>query len=394
MSPDDYQQAWQAQASQTRVTIDADLLLKELRRDQQSFQTTFLSRDFGEVALALLMLPLWFYLGATLALPWTWYLMVPTMLWHAGFMVMYRRRHKEKPAEAGSPLLDCAMNSLTQVETQIWLNTNVFLWGILPTSIASLAFIGHVGWLTSIEWWATLGIMGFIVPVMGSLYFLNQYAVRKRFEPRRQELLRLIASLEGDTAGVVGGDYPRLMSVEYGTFSRRNLLIRRLCGGVLLFASVGVIVFLARLDLGYPKKSPFAAVRWQETQPEVKVGDEWFKLVSLDKISADEIVGFSQRTYRDKWRKRFEEDLVELLSGMGHPPKDTVTLVVQSLTSSEKRVLENVPMTSGNRRAIRDAAQEREQSGQPQASQTDRLTHDGKDSIKDLITDLPSSSPR
>jgi hypothetical protein len=45
---------------------------------------------------------------------------------------------------------------------------------------------------------------------------------------------------------------------------------------------------------------------------------------------------------------------------MGHPPPDNVTLVVQSLTSPETRTLENVPMTSANRQAIRNAAQARQ----------------------------------
>ena len=42
---------------------------------------------------------------------------------------------------------------------------------------------------------------------------------------------------------------------------------------------------------------------------------------------------------------RFEEDLVELLTQMGHPPKDKATLAIQSLTSSETRTLKDVPMT-------------------------------------------------
>ncbi|MFT5322570.1 MAG: CubicO group peptidase (beta-lactamase class C family) [Planctomycetaceae bacterium] len=83
----------------------------------------------------------------------------------------------------------------------------------------------------------------------------------------------------------------------------------------------------------YPKKSPFNAVRWQETQPEVRLGKEWFKPVSLNKIPAAEIVAFSQETYGDQWRKRFEEDLVELLTRMKHPPQDKVTLVVQGSSS-------------------------------------------------------------
>jgi CubicO group peptidase (beta-lactamase class C family) len=106
----------------------------------------------------------------------------------------------------------------------------------------------------------------------------------------------------------------------------------------------------------YAKKSPFAAVRWKESQPEVRIGEEWLKLVSLDELPASEIVAFSRRTYGNKWRQRFEEDLVELLTRMGHPPRDTVTLVVQSLTSSETRVREGVPMTEANRNAIKAAA--------------------------------------
>ncbi len=114
----------------------------------------------------------------------------------------------------------------------------------------------------------------------------------------------------------------------------------------------------------YPKKSPFAAVRWQPAQndngqPEVQVGEEWFKLVSLNDLPVAQILAFSRETYANKWQKRFEEDLVELLSRMGHTPGDTVTLVVQSLTSTETQVLENIPMTEANRQTIWNAAQAR-----------------------------------
>jgi hypothetical protein len=110
----------------------------------------------------------------------------------------------------------------------------------------------------------------------------------------------------------------------------------------------------------FAKKSPFAAVRWQQSQPEVKVGDEWFKLISLDDVPTTEILAFSQQEHGDLWQKRFEEDLVELLSRMGHPPGDTVKLTVESLSSSETPVLEGVPMTEANRRAIYAAARARE----------------------------------
>jgi hypothetical protein len=119
-----------------------------------------------------------------------------------------------------------------------------------------------------------------------------------------------------------------------------------------------------RSSEAFAKKSPFAAVRWQVSQPEVKIGDEWFKLVSLDDVPATEILAFSKQEHGEKWQKRFEEDLVELLSRMGYPPGDTVKLTVETLTSAETQTLNDVRMTEANRRAIYTAARAREQSEQ------------------------------
>jgi hypothetical protein len=91
----------------------------------------------------------------------------------------------------------------------------------------------------------------------------------------------------------------------------------------------------------------------------IQVDDEWFKLVSLDELPAAKIVAFSRQTYGNQWQMRFEEDLVELLARMGHPPQDTVTLVVQSLSSSETQVRAGVPMTEANRQAIKARANDR-----------------------------------
>jgi len=112
-------------------------------------------------------------------------------------------------------------------------------------------------------------------------------------------------------------------------------------------------------EKGYEKKSPFTAVRWQQSEPEVKVDRVWYKLVSLNDTPAAEILAFSREKYADRWQKRFEEDLVEVLSRMGHPPQDKVKLVVQPLNSSRIKVLEHVLMTEANRRAIKDAADAR-----------------------------------
>ena len=66
--------------------------------------------------------------------------------------------------------------------------------------------------------------------------------------------------------------------------------------------------------------------------------------------------GLQLTDLRGQVAETFAEDLVEVLTRMGHPPQDTVTLVVQSPTTSETRTLEDVPMTEANRWAIYEAA--------------------------------------
>jgi hypothetical protein len=206
MNPDNYQQAWQAHASQTRVTIDADLLLKVVQRDQRNFRAMIFSRDFREIGVALLLLPVWFYMGFKLSSPWTWYLTMPVLVWMAGFMLVYRVRHKQTPSKPVEPLLQCVKRSLTEVEDQIWLLRNIFWWYLLPPGISLLAFFAHSTWLVSKGWLDALGHAGpfvVLIAVYYFLYWLNQYAVRTQLEPRRQELLTLLANLKDETTSEV-----------------------------------------------------------------------------------------------------------------------------------------------------------------------------------------------
>jgi hypothetical protein len=119
MNPDNFRQAWQTQSANTRLAINTDLLLQELRRNQRHFSTMIFWRDVREVGVGLALIPVWFYMGAKLALPWTWYLMVPALVWIAGFMLADRMRHKQQPPEPGESLRQRAESSLAQMEHQI-----------------------------------------------------------------------------------------------------------------------------------------------------------------------------------------------------------------------------------------------------------------------------------
>ena len=155
MNPDNLKQAWQTQSSQTRLTIDAELLLEEVRRNQQYFAATIFWRDVREVGTALLLVPVWLYLGVKFSLPWTWYLTVPVLVWVAGYMLADRMRHRRQPPEPGEPLRQHVESSLAQVEHQIWLLRNVLWWYLLPLALSILAFFGQVTWQVRSGGWLT-----------------------------------------------------------------------------------------------------------------------------------------------------------------------------------------------------------------------------------------------
>ncbi len=105
----------------------------------------------------------------------------------------------------------------------------------------------------------------------------------------------------------------------------------------------------------YRKLSPFSAVRWEKDTkdiPRVKMNGKWYLLDSIENISVEKIISFCKKEHGTKWQKRFGEDLVQILSEMGHPPEDKVSLSVQELSANPKKVFLTAPMTEANRRAI------------------------------------------
>ncbi len=93
-------------------------------------------------------------------------------------------------------------------------------------------------------------------------------------------------------------------------------------------------------------------MRWVKESPEILLKGEWVALRSIDGHSLPSIVVFAKKKFRGKWQRRIGEDLVEVLSEMGHPPGKTVTLGIANLQGGDARVLRDVPMTAENRAAI------------------------------------------
>jgi CubicO group peptidase (beta-lactamase class C family) len=292
--PDKYQQAWQAQSSQARVAVDANVLLNEVQRSQENFQAMIFWRDFREVAVALMLLPIWFVMGYTLSLPWSWYLTVPAIIWSGGFILVDRKRHPQGPGEADKPLRESVKESLTQVEHQIWLLRNVFWWYLLPFTLSILAFFAQVAW--SLRFAGRVEALIFFVILAGSvfamysfIYYLNQRAVRVELEPRREELLTLLASLGDETSSEVRGEYPILMSAKPVECSPRRQFVTALfvivCFVVLVSIGLAIIYFASRHV--HPEKTPFATQpgkshsATQPTRGSVHIGDAEAPLTKL-----------------------------------------------------------------------------------------------------------------
>lgn len=202
MNPDELRQVWQAQAARSRLVIDADRLLAEVRRNDRWFAATIFWRDAREVAVSLLLVPVWVVMGVAAGLPWTWYLTIPALLWIAGFMLVDRLRHHRRAPEPGEPLVVCVEHSLVHVEHQIWLLRNVFWWYLLPFTISMLAFVGHVAWrdysagrFGALPLVNAVVVVAVVAAVFAGIYWLNQLAVTTTLETRRQELQALLASL-------------------------------------------------------------------------------------------------------------------------------------------------------------------------------------------------------
>lgn len=139
---------------------------------------------------------------------------------------------------------------------------------------------------------------------------------------------------------------------------------------VLCFSSL--LAFSQKLEL--EKASPFTAVKWENDQPVVQFDNEWHHLEKLDAFTTKELLDFCKEQFGSIWQKRFSEDLVEVLQGLGYQPHVKVTL---QLSKEGISTTYTGTFTSENRRSSLRYNRSMEESKFPQ-----------KISIAEAIADL------
>jgi hypothetical protein len=196
---------WQKDAAASKLTIDSDLLIREVKRNKDAFESTIFWRDFREVAVAVIMVGVFLYdafkRAENMWIAGSYVILAITCLYVAAFFIIDRHLQRKKEPGHTESLLACIESSLRQVNHQIWLLKNVFWWYLLPpgagVAMVLIAINCHLfsvlpAKLVLLE---CLFVALIVVLVFWGVYWLNQHAVRKDLKPRRDELESLLKNL-------------------------------------------------------------------------------------------------------------------------------------------------------------------------------------------------------
>ena len=128
------------------------------------------------------------------------------------------------------------------------------------------------------------------------------------------------------------------------------------------------------------KTSPFEALRWNGDVPEVLVQGDWYRPLLIHDVGVEDIIAFLERTQPGRVRKRFGEDLPEMMRKMGRVIPARVDLTMVRLADGARVRLAAVPCTKENRRSIWSSNREAPDEGRAIASRIPRA-----EAIADLV---------
>lgn len=139
-------------------------------------------------------------------------------------------------------------------------------------------------------------------------------------------------------------------------------------------------------DGDYPKLSPFSGFRWEGESPEVEVNGVWYGLRTIGGLDAKEMIAFAEKTHGKNGRRRFAEDVWQILAEMGHPPGDVVDIGVRDLETGKESVIKGVAVNEENRRKLMAAVHARlGANGEMAVDSANRRKSEGRRDVKRSI---------
>jgi hypothetical protein len=209
MTPDDeLKSAWKAQPSPRQITMNADVLLQQLRGNKARFTSEILwSTVFmilGWVVVAFGVIGFGVHLLRR-GIPWeatsgVFFLgiILLAIAAYTAYKALDRSRQMRR-VSLSAPVLACAEESLVLMRYEIQLWGNVLWWLLLPLALGVEAVALGFAWTLGVHWLVSplalrmLGIM--VIITLGGSWFSRWY-VRTYYEPRRQELEALVRELK------------------------------------------------------------------------------------------------------------------------------------------------------------------------------------------------------
>ena len=207
MTPDDeLKSAWKAQPLPRQITMNAEVLLQQIRGNKARFTSEiFWSAVFmilGWVVIAFGFIGFGIYMMVRHGAPWEamsgFFLLGIIMLAIAAYIALDRFRLMRR-VSLSAPVLACAEESLALVRHEIQLWGNVLWWLLLPLALGVEASVLALAWAKGVHWLVSplalrmLGIM--VIITLGGSWFSRWY-LRTYYEPRRQELEALVRELK------------------------------------------------------------------------------------------------------------------------------------------------------------------------------------------------------
>ncbi len=183
-------------------------------------------------------------------------------------------------------------------------------------------------------------------------------ALEKAPAQRYDGAAELADDVDRHLAGVPVRARPITWSRRVWKFYRRHLAVATLSillVAVLVAAAVLLTIkaeWIGGMTGGWiSRSSPFERITWDRDVPIVDVDGRSYQLLAIDGLNVDYVIGFAKQIERSSWRKRFSEDLPQLLHRLGDLAFFSVDLVLRDAHGEIVR-RDDVPLGDEGRAAI------------------------------------------